>query len=1159
MKNALCGYRLFQHVPATSSQQYKMGSSGQRLLTKTLLLMYRLAAIVKAFYAWQQKSGLRAQMILAMKLTFILLTAAMLSVQASGVSQNITLDVKDASLERIFTLVKKQTSYVFFYKKEDLSNAKSISIQVDDLPIDVFLKKVLSNQNLDFLIKNHSVIIYRKPQVVQVTAIKEMPEEEIVQPITGIIHNANTSEPLAGASITLKGTKQVVVTDNSGNFSINADVGQTLVISHVGFQSREIRISSNSIGIITLNPSITGLDEVQVIAYGTTTKRLSTANVSTVKAEDIAKSPVSNPLLALQGRVPGILISQASGKSGAALEVQIQGKNSWGQGTQPFFVVDGVPYPNSLTIWGGSPIGRGNPFNYFNPADIESIDVLKDADATSIYGSRAANGAILITTKKGKAGRTKVEINAQHGWKMVGHRLKLLNTQQYIEMRREALRNDGESVSFTDYDINGVYDTTRYTDWQEELIGGKAQYSDIQASVSGGNDNTQFLVSGAYHRETTVCPENFADRKGSVYMSLTHSSVNKKLKLLVNSSYMIDDNKMEQRDLTEFAMYLVPQAPALFRDDGELNWEPLPDGTSSWINPLAYLNHRYFNKTGNLLINTAVSYELFKGLELKTSFGFSKLQTDETSLEPITMFRPEDRPLIQRSARFAHSYYNSWIVEPQVSYKRNVFQGKLTALVGVTIDQRHSNSTRYNAIGFASDAVMLNPQAATSINPDATEDAKYKYNAIFGQLNYNWLDKYIINLSARRDGSSRFGSENLFNNFSSVGFTWLFSNEPLIKKLSPVLSFGKLRASYGTTGNDQIGDYSFMSLYHYGWQERGYQDIIRGISPNKFANPYLQWEETKKLNVGTMLGFFSDRVVFDVNYYHYRSSNQLLAYFLPRITGFGDIVSNFPATLQNTGWEISLNTTNISLAKFQWKTGFNITFRKNKLVEFPDLETSSYGFDFKIGQPITIRRLYHYLGVDPSTGLYSFEDSHGKPTSYPDYMKDANIIMNTEPKFYGGLQNTFIYKNMQLDVLFNFVEQKGMDYSYGSYPGYFSSSSFPAGNQPVSVLDRWQTSGDKATVQRYNSNFSTQRPFMNLGGSDAAFTDASYIKLKNISFSWMLPKKMLQDAHIQDARIFVQGQNLFTITNYYGLDPETRSSTTLPSLRTITIGCQITL
>jgi hypothetical protein len=410
-----------------------------------------------------------------------------------------------------------------------------------------------------------------------------------------------------------------------------------------------------------------------------------------------------------------------------------------------------------------------------------------------------------------------------------------------------------------------------------------------------------------------------------------------------------------------------------------------------------------------------------------------------------------------------------------------------------------------------------------------------------------------MNISARRDGSSRFGANNLFHNFGSVAGAWIFSDEDFIHRTFHFLTFGKLKASYGTTGNDQIGDYQFMSLYF----PVNYSVNYRGSSlvPFNIPNPYLQWEETKKFQFGIDLGFFSDLVLLNISYFKNRSSNQLLSYALPRVTGFPNIDAvNFPATVQNSGLELGLNVIPIRTSSFKWVANANITLPKNKLISFNNLSSSSYANSLFINEPITLQLVYHFVDVDPSTGLYRISDDNGNLKSTQGTSTDRIVRVNTAPKFYGGFQNTFIYKNFQLDILFQFVKQRGQNYFFGNYPGFYGT------NQPVSILNSWKKPGDASPIQRYSaSDFNVVLLNENAANSDAAWVDASYIRMKNASLSWQLPSIWKEKIHLQHGRLFLQGQNLLTITSYKGLDPENRSILSLPPLRVITIGIQFTL
>jgi TonB-linked SusC/RagA family outer membrane protein len=1109
-----------------------------------------------------------AQAIKAMKLIGIILFIASLQVNAKGFTQTITISVKDASLEEVFKLIEKQTDYVFLFERDLITKAKKVTINVSKPLLEI----------LDLCFKDQPFTYRIAGKIIALSPRREKPEKEsktstdIQNPLVdlkGRVVNAE-GEPISGATVSVKGTQKNTLTDVNGNFFLTGvNENAVIIITHVQYEMKSMAVSGRSSLNATLQIKVNSLDELQVVAYGSTSKRFNTGNVASVKANDIEKQPVNNPLLALSGRVAGLEISQATGFAGSGVKVRIQGVNSIANGSDPLYVVDGVPYtsllmPSTNAAFGSSGAsvndrggGYGSPLNFINPSDIESIEVLKDADATSIYGSQAANGAILITTKKGKAGEQKVEFNLQQGWGKVTRKMDLLNTRQYMDMRYEALSNDKIPLSSLDqtanYDLT-VWDTTRYTDWQKELIGNTAHYTDLQASVSGGTSNSYYLIGTGYHRETVVIPGDFSDQKATVHFQAGGNSLNQKFQVRLTGNYMADINKLPNTasfDLTQPAITLAPVSPALKNPDGTINWAPDQAGKSTWDNPLAQLLNKYTGVTSNLVGNLLLSYQLTGGFNIKSSFGYTALRTNETVTLPLAAVAPERRTTTSNIGIYGDNKFSSWIIEPQITYERNIAGGKLEALIGSTIQQRNSSAQRLVGTGYISDEVLDDIRAASSVKSDLNFKFLYKYTALFGRITYNWQHKYILNLTARRDGSSRFGENNQFHNFGSVAAAWIISDEKFVKRFLPFLSFGKIKASYGITGNDQIGDYKYLSTYSAVSVGNPYQGI-NTLQPNDLSNSYLQWEETRKINVGLDLGFFKDRFLINANYFHNRSSNQLLGYALPVTTGFSSITRNFPAKVQNMGLELSLSTINIADKRVRWSTNANITLPNNELISFPNIELSSYASNLVIGEPITIVKKFHFIGVDPTTGIYFF-DSKTNPFS-PNSPGDATVIINTAPKFYGGLQNNISYNGFELDFLFQFVKQKGRNYSFGYYPGTTTN------NQPTYILNRWQKPGDHSSYQRFNSDYGLSGAWRNAYEySDAAFADASYVRLKNISLSYQVQKKYLNIIHIRGLRIYTQGQNLLTITKYKGLDPETKSSFTLPPLRVLTVGVKVNL
>jgi TonB-linked SusC/RagA family outer membrane protein len=1130
--------------------------------------------LCKAFARYTNCLKLHTKTLMIMKFTAFLLLVACLQVSARTSAQTVSLSEKNVRLEKIFQEIKKQTKYVFFYDAKLVATAPPVTIDLKNVTVETVLNESLKGLSLGYSIENKTVTIVKKNEAKSVTPdlspglLTAPPPANIDVTIT-VLNTDN--QPLEGASIIIKGNSKGIITDIQGRATLkNIDKDANIIVSFTGFQNQEIKINNRTAIAVRLLASTSELDEVQIGAYSKTSKRFQTGNTTTVKREDISKQPVQNPLLALQGRVAGLFVTQSSGFPGSSVKVRLQGQNSIQSGNDPLYVIDGIPYSSQMlaSVAGGpygnlifgstsstnAPGGTGSPLNYINPADIESITVLKDADATAIYGSKAANGAILIATKKGKAGNTQVDLDIQTGWGKITKTVDLLNTPQYMQMRREAISNAGLSVGATDYDVNGFWDSTRSTDWQKALLGKTSRYNTANLSMSGGSNTIQFMIGSSFHLETPIVPGPFSDRKGGLHFNISSISTNGKFKTSLSGNYVADENQLPSFDFTLKALTLPPNAPAIYNLDGSLNWMPDASGNSTWENPMANLNIKYKNNTDNLLANISLSYQVLKGLEIKVTGGYNKLSTNEFTGLPLSIYSPETRVNSSRTAYYSNSTASSWIIEPQIVFNKNVGAGKLEILGGATYQQRTEKGISIYGIQYNSDAVMEDMGSAATLVPTSSIQSQYRYNAGFGRVNYNWKNQVIINLSGRRDASSRFGDRNKFHDFGSAGLAWLISESGFMKSRIPTISFLKVRASYGATGNDQIGDYSYMNLYNPLNVGINYQNAL-AVVPKGLTNPYLQWEETKKLQAGIDVGVFRDKLLINASYSINTSSNQLLNYTLPVMTGFRTILENFPAKVRNKQLEIELATKNIERKNFSWSSSLNLTIPKNALVDFPNLSTSSYSSYLVVGQPVTILKVFHFTGVNSLTGNYSFSDGKGGTTSRPDTALSLTrtTLINLDPKFYGGFQNSITYKRFSLDILFQFVKQIApLNY-------YLSSGSTSPGsvkqNQPISVLNRWQKPGDQATIQRFISNSSLNQQLSSAYASDANYGDGSYVRLKNVSVSWTMPGKWTSKVRIADARLYVQGQNLLTITKYKGLDPENRSG--YPPLKLVVVGATV--
>ncbi|SEW04044.1 TonB-linked outer membrane protein, SusC/RagA family [Chitinophaga sp. YR573] len=1059
--------------------------------------------------------------------------------------QKITIVANDITLDNVFKQIEKQTGLRFMFAVDALNVSEKVTVSFQKTILDEVLSALLSSRGIIWQYREGTISLKHQTVIAKPMSIggERTPAIEPPFTITGKVLDAQ-GNPVPGATVAVKGAKKGTKTDGDGSFVLaGVDANAVLLVSSIGFETKEVNVANVRNVIIRMNEVVNRLDETVIIGYGTTTQRFNTGNVTSVKAEDITKQPITDPLLALQGRVPGMIITQTTGIQGGVVKVQIRGQNSINSGTQPLFIVDGIPYTQSITGMSnfGAIGGSISALSFVNPADIESIDVLKDADATAIYGSRGSNGVILITTKKGKMGAAKVDINVYSGWANVTRKRKLLNTSQYLEMRREAFKNDGVTPNTFNAPDLLIWDTTRYTDWQRTIIGGTARYTDAQASVSGGNVALQYLMGGNYHKQTSVFPGNFSSENGGGHFSIMGNSPDQKLKTVLTGSYATSKANFPGGAYADY-IDLPPNAPPIYNNNGSLNW-----ANSTWDNPYAALLLRNILdiQTDNLLSSVDVSYRLLPGLVFKANLGYNELSVNSFKQSPIASIDPKYLSFIKASATYFNNKRRSWSFEPQITYITTIWKGAFNAMAGATILSNKEDADRLTTGGIKDDALIRNPASATTFSAAAT-GSRYKYAAVFGRVGYNLEDKYILNLTIRRDGSSRFGPRKQFATFGAIGVGWLFSQEDFIKIALPWLSYGKLRASYGTTGNDQIGDYQYLDNYQY--EEQPYQGV-KGLRVNGLYNADFAWELTRKAEVGLETGFFKDRILLTTSYYRNHSTNQLIGYPQPSMVGAEFITGNLPAVIQNAGWEFVLTTKNKQSRYFEWSTTFNISFVRNKLVSY-----SGNGQIYaRVGRALSEKRTYKVLGVDPATGSYQFANAEGKPVSYDQSVSDY-LSVNPVPVYFGGFQNSFRYKGFNLDVFFQYVKQQGAN-------GLFSSSWVPGSlrNQPVNVLTRWKQVGDNADVQRFSQDGSLRDAYLASLYSNRGYADASFIRFKNLALSWQLPDSWKQKMRINNCRVYIQGQNLLTITHYPGWDPETQSVNVIPPLRVMTAGFQLTL
>ncbi|HEV3411104.1 MAG TPA: SusC/RagA family TonB-linked outer membrane protein [Puia sp.] len=1113
----------------------------------------------------------------------ILMTLACVQLSARALPQ-ISLSGTNMKLSEVFTAIQKQSGYSFFYKDKLVENIR-VSPELHNVELDQALKQVLRGLPLSYTIVGHTVVINRaEPAATAASGLKPLPSN--LSSLTGSLTDT-LGVPIVGANISLEGTKFFTLTDNKGIFTFNnVPAGKyLLVVTHIGYAKlvRTVVADAGPASLhLVMHIASSPLDQVQIVAYGNTIRRFNVGSVATVTSEEIERQPVENPLLALEGLVPGLVITPTSGNPGAAIQVQIRGQNSiqsnlnayFNPYDQPLFIVDGVPFApqnaniNVLQSLAGTSdynfYGGVSPFNSINPADIESISVLKDADATSIYGTQGANGVILITTKKGKPGPTKLDAVVNSGVNVITRQVQMLNTQQYLALRNEALNNDGISLAGANpaqYPDLLVFSPTKYTDWFHQYEGKASNNTDVHVSVSGGSPATTFIVSGGFTRATFNFPGDFADNRLTLHSAFHHSAMNNRLTIDFGYDYAYDRNNSSAAPNITNAILTPPNYPDLLDPHGNLVWNYEGVSLSRFQN-YSHLKQPSLLQSYDANNVLRIGYQITPGLQFSVNLGYNHFNSNEAQQFPMSSMDPT-RFTPMSYAMFATNTYETINVEPQLDYKHNFGKGQLTALIGGTYKKNTNDNTQLSGYGYTDDALLGSISGASTITANEAGYI-YKYVAAFGRIGYIYDQEYIVSLTGRRDGSSNFGPGRQFGNFGSAGLGWIFSTEKAVKSALPFISFGKLSATYGTNGSDAISPY----LYQAFWQPVNIPGVepfqgTRPYVPLNLYNPDYSWDTKRSFNFALDLGFWNNRLLMNATWYQNRVGDQLTDYTLPSQTGFNSVLENFSATVQNRGLEFTLNSDNIISRNFKWTTNFNLSGHTNKLVAFPGLANSSYATLYTVGKSVNEVMGFRYKDVNPQTGVFEFYTAKGAVTYNPNYGPasqggDFEPIADLDPRFTGALANTVTYKKLSLFFTFQFTKQTGLNYLYSIYPQANNPGGFS--NEPAAVLSRWQKPGDITDVERATASFSSAASAAGgyFGFSSGAYSDASYIRLKTLALSYSLPAAFLKKMDIKNGKFYLNAQNLLLITKYKVGDPELAGQLfSLPLQRTIVGGLSL--
>jgi len=978
--------------------------------------------------------------------------------------------------------------------------------------------------------------------------------------------------PVPGASVYVKGNTSIgVSTDADGNYTITVPQGSTLIVSAVDYVTQEILVGNRTYIATTLEDE--KIEEIVVTGYRTETKREVTGAISQIKGDVIQNLPMQSFDRAIQGRMAGVQVRGNTGIPGGGISVRIRGIGSVLAGNEPLYIVDGVQLNNRNDAFNTS----SNPLAFLNPNDIESIEVLQDAAAASIYGSQAANGVVLITTKRGKMGRTQINFNYYRGFVEPIAQLPILSSQQYRTIRMEALGNQAATTGggFGLNLLNTYMQEIRFTgtmdqlnlqpsfNWQNENF----QYGNIsnyEAAISGGADKFDYYVSGSFNQQDGNT-RNVDFKRGTFKANIGYQA-SKKFRLESNLNLSsFSQNAPFTGDVGNFlgdgnfsSILILPMNP-VYLSDGSFNGLP-PNNLIGILNQNVIANY-VFNKS-NVLTNQAVanitgSYEIAKGLTFRSLFGIDyRIVASRRYRDPRT---PD---AFNRAGLLTESNDNNlnWLTTQTLNYTKTFSQRHtVNALAGAEYRQEVYQGTNFSADQFPTPDFQYANSAA---NPLAIGGfwTSFKRAGLFGNVKYDFDKKYIVSATVRYDGSSRFGKDNQWGVFPAFSAAWVISEENFLKG-SNLLSELKLRASWGQTGNDQIGNFASRGLYGSGVAYNG----AGGIVPASLNNPRLSWEINETSNVALDFGLFKNRVQGSVDAFIRHTKDLLLNRPLPVTNGFSAVTQNV-GELKNRGIGFNIRSINIdSKGGFRWVTDFNVTFIRNEVTKlFDNLEVLPGSLGIRVGHPIGTVFTTQYIGVNPATGRPMFKDRNGNIIYQPIFANDARVVGDGFAEWYGGFTNTFSYKGFELAAFFQY--EFGRD-AFNSLGSFFSENGGRPFNSDLRLFeDRWQVPGQMTYVPRPYAGNTEPGGAANVAGS-RTLQDASYIRLKQLTLAYTLQPDALERMKLNNVRVYVQAINLLTFTKWQGFDPEfanignpsdlTRgNNNAVPQSRQYTIGLQ---
>jgi TonB-dependent starch-binding outer membrane protein SusC len=1088
---------------------------------------------------------------------------------ASAVSMDlrqVNLNIKKGTynLREVFELIENNTDFKFFYDKKTLRQSNVIHLEAGKTSLYQILLEVSRQSSLHFkqVNKNINVKSIENTQG-SIESVKILEVEQTVT-VTGRVTASDNPEGLPGVNVIVKGTSQGTVTDINGNYSVEVPGQQSiLVFSSVGYLSEEVQVGNRSVINLDMAPDITALDEIVVVGYGTQQRRDITGSVASVKSQDLQDLPIASVDQALAGQVAGVQVQQTSGAPGGGVSIRVRGVGSISADTEPLYVIDGFPLDRGFS-------NNISPLSQLNPNDIESIEILKDAAAAAIYGSRGSNGVVLITTKKGSSGKAIFNFDFFTGLQAVANKIDMLNARQFVELTNEARNNawvDIDPVNHTASDPMGIRrgganivppqflnpaEWGEGTDWQDAIFQ-NGRMNNYQLGASGGNENTKYRISGGYFSQEGIIIESGFERYS--FMANVESQASDKLKIGMSFIPSYTKNKLIDTDgpftdaIVTSALGMLPTEP-IYNEDGSYRNTDIPGFNIPYIvNPIARakeIDHsleRY-----NLLSNIFAEYSITNELQFKAILGVDYVGEQEQRYVS-NEFAAIDRRTAQ-AAGFARSATGiNWLAEYTLNYKKTFGKHGLDAFMGYSAQKDNFRLNITEGNGFPNDLVTTLSGATQITNGNAfiTEWSLISY---IGRVNYKYADKYLVTAALRRDGSSRFGAGNKWGYFPSISAGWRVTEESFFKNVGPISDL-KFKASYGQTGNFNIGNYGHIGLinndnYVFG---AGLGNLVSGLAPATFSNRALTWEKSQQVNLGVDLGLFEDRFFLTAEYYNTVTSGLLLNIPIAKSTGFASSLLNI-GEVANKGFEFAVQSKNL-VGDFKWTTSLNFAANRNEVLTLGlnnDPIISGGGIDAthitKVGDPLGSFYGFQFDGIYQTEAEIMATPNWGdeRPGDFRIVDVDQNGIINNDdrtvignpfPDFIYGLTNRLSYKNFEL----NLIIQGSQGNDVINLQNRFLANVTGAFNNRVEILERWRSPEEpgNGNVPRANR---APKGRNNSAPNSYWVEDASFMRIRNITLAYNFPSSMLNNIPLTHARIYASVQNAFTLTNYKGYNPE---------------------